>query len=380
MLFQNERNAAGSRARLGRVKTPHGEFLTPAFMPVGTSAAVKGLMPVQLRELGVSVVLSNTYHLYLRPGSQIVRSLGGLHSFMGWDGPILTDSGGYQIFSLSDLRKVSREGVRFQSHLDGSEHFFTPELSIEVQADLGSDLVMVLDDCPPYPVSKEEAKRSLELTHDWAFRCRQVGLNSGQALLGIVQGSVFSDLRNESSRALASIGFDGYAIGGLSLGESRELKKEMMEASMEGLPPESLHYLMGVGTPAEIVEAVGLGVDLFDCVLPTRNARNGYLFTSKGPLVIKQSRYKDDPLPVDPECSCYVCRTFSRAYLRHLYVSKEMNAAILNTYHNVSFYMRLMENIRSSIANGTFQELALHWKGKQEPSGDHPDLNLNEEV
>jgi queuine tRNA-ribosyltransferase len=356
-LFRIQKRATGSRARLGRVSTPHGEFPTPAFMPVGTKAAVKGLTTIQLLELRTSVVLANTYHLYLRPGSDLIRQLGGLHRFMNWKGPILTDSGGYQVFSLSDLRKVTPEGVRFKSHLDGSEHQFTPELSVAVQRDLGADLVMVLDDCPHYPIAEEEVKRSLEITHQWAERCRKSALNPGQSLLGIVQGSTYPHLREESARTLAEIGFDGYAIGGLSLGESRELKTEMVDAVIENLPEEKIHYLMGVGTPEEILSAVSQGIDLFDCVLPTRNARNGYLFTSQGPIVIKQSRYRDDANPVDPNCDCDVCKNYSRAYLRHLFISREMNSAILNTYHNVHFYLRWMEKIRESIANNTFEEL-----------------------
>jgi queuine tRNA-ribosyltransferase len=276
---------------------------------------------------------------------------------MNWDGPILTDSGGYQIFSLSDLRKVTPDGVRFKSHLDGTEHQFTPEISMDVQRDLGTDLLMVLDDCPAYPVTAEETKRSLEITHRWAERCRKVELNPGQALLGIVQGSTYAKLREESAKTLVQIGFDGYAIGGLSLGESRELKTEMVDASLKHLPEDQIHYLMGVGTPEEIVSAVSQGIDLFDCVLPTRNARNGYLFTSRGPVVIKQSRYREDPDPLDPECDCYVCRSYSRAYLRHLFMSGEINSAILNTHHNVYFYLRLMERIRESIAQDKFEEL-----------------------
>ncbi len=356
-LFTIERKAQGSRARLGRVKTPHGGFPTPAFMPVGTKAAVKGLTTAQLLELRTTVVLANTYHLYLRPGSDLIRRLGGLHRFMAWSGPILTDSGGYQIFSLSDLRKVTPEGVRFRSHLDGSEHQFTPEISMAVQKDLGSDLVMVLDDCPAYPVTEDQARCSLEITTQWAQRCRNAELNPGQALLGIVQGSTYPKLREESARALEQIGFDGYAIGGLSLGENKELKTEMIDAAIEHLPQDKVHYLMGVGTPQEIISAVDQGVDLFDCVLPTRNARNGYLFTSQGPIVIKQSRYREDPLPPDPECDCSVCKTYSRAYLRHLFIAGEINAAVLNTTHNVHFYMRFMERIRENIANDTFKEL-----------------------
>lgn len=327
-------------------------------MPVGTQAAVKGITTAQLHELGANIVLSNTYHLYLRPGSELIRSLGGLHRFMGWDGPILTDSGGYQVFSLSKLRKVSPKGVWFKSHIDGSVHEFTPELSMQVQRDLGSDLVMVLDDCPEYPITEDHAKQSLAITHDWAERCKKVELEKGQALLGIVQGSAFPKLREESARTLVEIGFDGYAIGGLSLGESKEVKEEMVQASVEHLPEDSVHYLMGVGTPQDILNSVSQGVDLFDCVLPTRNARNGYLFTSRGPVIIKNSRYRDDAGPVDAECRCYVCKNFSRAYLRHLFMAREINAAILNTYHNLYYYLNWMETIRNHIASGTFEQFA----------------------
>ncbi|HET6267025.1 MAG TPA: tRNA guanosine(34) transglycosylase Tgt [Acidobacteriota bacterium] len=359
-MFTIEKRASGSSARAGRVTTPHGDFATPAFMPVGTQAAVKGMTPAQLEEAGATIVLSNTYHLYLRPGSETIRNLGGLHRFMGWKGPILTDSGGYQVFSLSELRKVTPEGVLFRSHLDGSQHQFTPELSMQVQRDLGSDLLMALDDCPEYPVTEEQTQRSLEITHDWAERCRNFTLAEGQALLGIVQGSTYPRLREESARALVAIGFDGYAIGGLSLGESRELKSEMVRASLAALPEDRLHYLMGVGTPEEMVDAIGQGVDLFDCVLPTRNARNGSLFTSQGQVIIKNSKYRDDPGPVDPDCNCYTCKNFSRAYLRHLFLAREINAAILNTIHNVHYYVALMKRIRESILNETFPESV--WK------------------
>jgi len=362
LRFKIEKKAVGTRARLGKVETAHGEFPTPAFMPVGTQAAVKGLTTAQLHEVEATIVLSNTYHLYLRPGSESIRKLGGLHRFMGWNGPILTDSGGYQVFSLSDLRKVTPEGVRFKSHLDGSEHEFTPALSMAVQRDLGSDLVMVLDDCPQYPITEEQTKRSLEITHRWAEQCRQFPLGERQALLGIVQGSTYPALREESAKTLVSIGFDGYAIGGLSLGESRGLKSEMVDAAVENLPEDSLHYLMGMGRPEEIVAAVAQGIDLFDCVLPTRNARNGSLFTSQGTVVIKQSRYREDPEPADPECDCYVCKNFSRAYLRHLYMAREINSAVLNTYHNVYFYLKLMKRIRESIANDSFSG----WMEKQQ--------------
>lgn len=327
---------------------------------MGTQGAVKGLIPAQLVELGATLVLANTYHLYLRPGSDLVRRLGGLHRFMGWTGPILTDSGGYQVFSLSDLRKVRPEGVKFKSHLDGSEHEFSPEVSMQVQKDLGSDLVMVLDDCPRYPITREEAQRSLDITHQWAERCRRFPLGDGQALLGIVQGSTFPDLREQSARTLAAMEFDGYAVGGLSLGESKELRNDMIDAALAPLPEEKIHYLMGVGTPEDILQAVRSGVDLFDCVLPTRNARNGSLFTSQGTVSIKQSKYKEDPEPLDPQCTCYVCRTFSRAYLRHLFMAGEINSAILNTYHNVHFYLNWMERIRRAISEDRLDTLTQH--------------------
>src|SRR5262245_9010544 len=357
-MFTVEKRTTGSRARLGRLETSHGTIQTPAFMPVGTQAAVKGLTTAQLQELRVTIVLANTYHLYLRPGSELIRHLGGLHKFMGWDGPILTDSGGYQVFSLNELRKVSRDGVWFKSHIDGSEHEFTPELSMEVQRDLGSDLVMVLDDCPEFPITEDQAKQSLSITLDWAERCKKFEFGPGQALLGIVQGSVFPKLREESAKALVAIGFDGYAIGGLRLGESKELKQEMVQAAVEHLPENEVHYLRGVGSPLDILSAVRQGIDLFDCVLPTRNARNGYLFTSRGPLIIKNSRYREDAKPVDPECDCYVCKNFSRAYLRHLFMAKEINSAILNTYHNLYYYLRWMETIRKQIHQGTFDQFA----------------------
>lgn len=359
-MFRITKKSTESRARLGEFVTPHGGFSTPAFSPVGTQGAVKGLIPAQLVELGAKLVLANTYHLYLRPGSDLVRRLGGLHRFMGWAGPILTDSGGYQVFSLSDLRKVRPEGVKFKSHLDGSEHEFTPEVSMQVQKDLGSDLVMVLDDCPRYPITREEAQRSLDITHQWAERCRRFPLGDGQALLGIVQGSTFPELREQSARTLAAMEFDGYAVGGLSLGESKELRNDMIDAALAPLPEEKIHYLMGVGTPEDILQAVRRGVDLFDCVLPTRNARNGSLFTSQGTVSIKQSKYKEDPEPLDPQCSCYVCRTFSRAYLRHLFMAGEINAAILNTYHNVHYYLNWMERIRRAISEDRLDTLTQH--------------------
>jgi queuine tRNA-ribosyltransferase len=358
-MFNIVKKSGVSQARVGELQTAHGTVPTPAFMPVGTQGAVKGLTNEQLKEVGADILLTNTYHLYLRPGSEVIRKIGGLHTFMGWPGPILTDSGGYQVFSLSDLRKMSEDGVHFKSHLDGSEHLFTPELSMGVQRDLGSDLVMVLDDCPAYPADQESANKSMQLTNRWARRCRDYPLEKDQQLFAIVQGSTYAALREESAKTLVSMGFDGYAIGGLSLGESREIKTEMIGNTVPHLPQDKVRYLMGVGTPEEILSAVAEGIDLFDCVLPTRNARNGYLFTSRGPVIIKNSRYREDTSPLDPECDCYVCRNFTRAYLRHLFMAREMNAAILNTYHNLYYFLQFMKKIRASIANETFGEFLM---------------------
>ncbi len=340
--------------RLGRIITPRGEVETPAFMPVGTQATVKALTPEELEEMGCQMVLANTYHLFLRPGHRLIERIGGLHSFMNWQRPILTDSGGYQVFSLSPLRELSEEGVRFRSHLDGREVFLTPELAVEIQVSLGSDIVMVLDECTPYPADRGHTRDSMELTHRWAERCRGVERRKGQALFAIVQGGMYRDLRKESAARISELCFDGYGIGGLSVGEGKGLMLEMTEASTEHLPTGSPRYLMGVGMPEDMVEAVERGVDMFDCVLPTRCARNGLLFTSRGKLVIKNSQYKEDPRAVDPECECHTCRNYSRAYLRHLYISGEILAARLNTVHNVHYYMKLMRNIRDAIREDRF--------------------------
>ncbi len=340
--------------RLGCIFTPRGTVQTPVFMPVGTQATVKALTPEELEELGCEMILANTYHLFLRPGHKLIERLGGLHRFMNWHRPILTDSGGYQVFSLSPLRKLTEEGVRFRSHLDGREVFLTPELAIEIQVSLGSDVIMVLDECTPYPADRSYTIESMELTHRWAERCKKIERKEGQALFGIVQGGMYRDLRKESATRLSEIGFDGYGIGGLSVGEPKELMVEMTEATVECLPADRPRYLMGVGMPEDIVEAVERGVDMFDCVLPTRCARNGLLFTSRGKLVIKNSQYKEDPEPLDPECECYTCRNYSRAYLRHLYTSGEILAARLNTVHNVHYYMKLMRDIRASIMEERF--------------------------
>ncbi|MFQ5735370.1 MAG: tRNA guanosine(34) transglycosylase Tgt [Thermodesulfobacteriota bacterium] len=353
--FELIKKDAASGARLGRVTTPHGSFPTPVFMPVGTRATVKGLTPEELVELGAGIILANTYHLYLRPGHQVIKELGGLHRFMHWDGPILTDSGGFQVFSLGKLRKITEEGVSFSSHIDGSRCVLTPEGAMEIQEALGADIIMVLDECTPYPADRGYATRSMELTHRWAARCKAARSGSDQALFGIVQGGMYADLRKRSAETLIETGFDGYAIGGLSVGEEKALMQEMVESTAAHLPETHPRYLMGVGTPEDLVYCVSRGIDMFDCVMPTRNARNGTLFTRRGKLVIKNARYERDALPVDPECGCYVCTNYSRAYLRHLYMSGEILSARLNTVHNLYYYTHLMEGMREAVSEGRFE-------------------------
>jgi queuine tRNA-ribosyltransferase len=347
--FSLEHQEINSAARLGLIRTAHGEIRTPVFMPVGTQGTVKALTPEDLVSLEVQVILANTYHLYLRPGHDRIRRLGGLHRFMHWDRPILTDSGGYQVFSLGALRKISPEGVSFRSHLDGSSHFLTPELAMEIQAALGSDIAMCLDECPPYPATYEYARASLELTLEWAGRCREARTLEGPALFGIVQGSVFQDLRRKSAEALLTIGFDGYALGGLSVGEPPGERLETIARTLPLLPADRPRYLMGLGTPEDLVEGVARGADMFDCVLPTRNARNGMLFTRRGEITIKNAVYAEDPGPIDPDCGCYTCRNYSRAYLRHLYLAKELLSYRLNTWHNLYYFMELMQEIRQAV-------------------------------
>jgi queuine tRNA-ribosyltransferase len=340
-----------TRARAGRLHTPHGTIDTPVFMPVGTLGTVKGMTQEMLEELGAQIILGNTYHLYLRPGHETIRSLGGLHGFMSWPRAILTDSGGFQVFSLSAIRKVKEEGVSFRSHLDGSEHFLSPEKAVEIQTALGSDVMMVLDECTPYPVSHEQARTSMELTLRWAARCRSAWLTDRPlgTLFGIVQGSMFADLRRECASRLVDLDLPGYAIGGLSVGEPRPLSFEMTGETERLLPAGRPRYVMGVGMPEEIAEYVALGVDMMDCVLPTRNARNGMLFTSRGRVVIRHTRYANDASPLDDQCGCLVCRRYSRAYLRHLFLSREVLSSILNTYHNLYFYLDRMRKIRHAI-------------------------------
>jgi queuine tRNA-ribosyltransferase len=354
--------ARAGTARGGGLFTPHGEVETPVFMPVGTVASVKGVSQDVLEDLGVQILLGNTYHLYLRPGVETVRNLGGLHGFMAWPRAILTDSGGFQVFSLNDLRKVSEEGVTFRSHLDGSSHFFPPESAIAAQIGLGADIIMAFDECTEYPADRARTKASMELTLRWAERCKNYFEEhkhevpweavSTQSLLGIVQGGMDLDLRKESAERTVEIGFPGYAIGGLSVGEPRECTREVVEATLEHLPADKPRYLMGVGTPEEIVEYASLGVDMMDCVLPTRAARHGLLFTSEGKISIKQARYSQDAGPLDPNCGCRVCQRYSRAYLRHLYASHEVLAQVLNSVHNLSFYLDTMRRVRHSIQLG----------------------------
>jgi queuine tRNA-ribosyltransferase len=350
------------RARRGVLTTPHGIVQTPAFMPVGTQGAVKGVLHRDLEAIGAEILLSNTYHLYLRPGDDLIARRGGLHRFIGWTRPILTDSGGYQVFSLAARRTIAEEGAHFQSHLDGSRHLLTPERAAEIQAQLGSDIAMVLDECLAHPADAGAARTSMERTLRWARRGRDrflalrdgdrdgvVVTNAGQAQFGIVQGSVFPDLREESARATVAMGFEAYAIGGLSVGEPADVMYDIVSHTTPFLPADRPRYLMGTGTPADLVEAVARGVDLFDCVLPTRNARNGQLFTRTGRINIKNARYADDDRPPDPACGCYTCRTCSRAYLRHLFMAGEINASSLNTLHNLNFYLDTLDRIREAI-------------------------------
>jgi len=356
------------RARAGVLSTAHGDVETPAFMPVGTQGAVKGVTHRDLDAVGAQILLSNTYHLYLRPGDDLIARRGGLHRFIGWTKPILTDSGGYQVFSLAERRTITEEGARFRSHLDGSEHVLTPEKAVDIQSQLGSDISMVFDECLALPAEAPAVRASMERTLRWACRARDrflalrdglvpgvVSTNPGQAQFGIVQGGVHPDLREESAKGTVEVGFEAYAIGGLSVGEPPDVMYDIVSHTTPFLPADRPRYLMGVGTPEDILEAVSRGVDMFDCVLPTRNARNGQLFTSRGRINIRNVQHAEDDGPVDPECECYTCRTFSRAYLRHLYVVNEINAATLNTLHNLHFYLDTLRRIRESLRFGRFE-------------------------
>lgn len=339
-----------SGARLGRLHTPHGIIETPIFMPVGTQATVKSMTPEELKEIGSQIILSNTYHLYMRPGHELIKRAGGLHKFMNWDKPILTDSGGFQVFSLGPLRKIKEEGVEFRSHLDGSKHFLTPEKAMEIQNALGSDIMMAFDECAPYPADREYVKNSLERTTRWLKRCKDAHNNTDkQALFGIIQGGMYKDLREQSAKEITSIDSPGYAIGGLSVGEPKPLMYDVLEHTTPFMPKDKPRYLMGVGSPDDLVEGVIRGVDMFDCVLPTRIARNGTAMTSQGKVVVRNATYAEDFTPLDPECDCYACKNYSRAYIRHLIKANEILGARLITTHNLHFLLNLMKQIRQAI-------------------------------
>lgn len=349
--------AHDGQARAGRLTLAHGTVDTPVFMPVGTVGSVKALTPEDLERLNAEIILGNTYHLYLRPGTEVIAAFGGLHRFINWQRPILTDSGGFQIFSLATLNKLAEDGAHFQSHLDGSKLILTPELAVSIQETIGSDIHMVLDECTPYPATHETARLSMERSMRWATRCRQAKSRPELCQFGIVQGGVYPDLRQASCKALVNIGFEGYAIGGLSVGETKHEMISTIEACTPVLPPDKPRYLMGVGTPLDIVEAVYRGVDMFDCVMPTRNGRNGSLFTSVGRINIKNQKFRFDDSPLDPACQCYTCISFSRAYLRHLFVAGEITALRLLTIHNLAYYLELMRRIRRAIKEGILEEL-----------------------
>jgi len=373
--FRFRIDARDGRARTGRIETARGTIRTPAFMPVGTAATVKAMLPGSVAATGADVLLGNTYHLMMRPGAEQVAALGGLHRFMNWDGPILTDSGGFQVMSLSDLRKMTEEGVRFRSHIDGSEHMLSPERSMEVQRLLGSDIVMAFDECTPHPATHEEAARSMRLSMRWAERSRAAfGERPGHALFGIQQGGLYSDLRAESARALTEIGFDGYAIGGLAVGEGQEAMFGVLDYAPGQLPEDRPRYLMGVGKPDDLVGAVLRGVDMFDCVLPTRSGRTGQAFTARGVVNIKNARHAADPRPLDPDCDCPCCRAYARAYLHHVFKSGEIIAAMLLTWHNLHHYQRLMAGMRRAIGEGRLAAFAAAFRDRR-AEGDLPPLD-----
>ncbi len=354
--FEVIKESKKTKARLGKLYTSHGIIDTPVFMPVGTRATVKAMTPRELENLSIQIILSNSYHLYLRPGHNLIAQAGGLHKFMGWKGAILTDSGGFQIFSLGKLNKISDEGVFFNSHIDGSKHFISPEKAMEIQTALGSDIAMAFDECAPYPSGKYQVETAAQRTIQWARRCKEAHHSPSQSLFGIVQGGAFKDLRIENANKLVELDFPGYAIGGLSVGEPKSLMYEVLDYTVPCLPINKPRYLMGVGAPQSILEGVARGVDMFDCVLPTRNARNGSLFTSSGKLSITNAKYKDDFTPLDNKCKCYTCQNFTKAYLRHLYMSKEMLASILGTIHNLYFMSSLMKNIRLALSEDRLLE------------------------
>ncbi|MCO5143981.1 MAG: tRNA guanosine(34) transglycosylase Tgt [Oligoflexia bacterium] len=343
-------------ARAGVLTTSHSTIETPMFMPVGTLATVKSMTPEDLEKMGARIILGNAYHLYIRPGHELIERMGGLHKFMNWSGSILTDSGGFQVMSLSQLRKISKDGVEFRSHIDGSKHFLSPEKSMEIQKALGSDIVMAFDECVKHPATKDEVEKSLDLTTDWEKRSRAYSLKPHQALFGILQGGMYPDLRKKHFQMMQDIPFDGWAIGGLSVGEPPAMMYEILDSTTPLLPKEKVRYLMGVGTPEDLIEGVRRGVDIFDCVMPTRNARNGTLFTSKGKIHIKNAKYAEDSSPLDENCDCYTCKNFSKSYLRHLFQSGEILGSRLNTLHNLHFYIQLMRRIREAILAKNFDE------------------------
>ncbi len=357
MGFKFDISARDGRARTGVIATPRGEIRTPAFMPVGTAATVKAMMPDSVRETGADILLGNTYHLMLRPTAERIASLGGLHKFMNWDRPILTDSGGFQVMSLASLRKMTEEGVRFASHIDGARHMLTPERSMEIQRLLGSDIVMSFDECTPWPADEKTARASMELSMRWARRSRDAfGDRPGHALFGIQQGSVYPDQRAESAEKLRTIGFDGYAIGGLAVGEGQELMFQVLDYAPAQLPEDKPRYLMGVGKPDDIVGAVQRGVDMFDCVLPSRSGRTGQGWTARGPVNLRNARHRDDPRPLEAGCTCPACRNYSRAYLHHVIKSDEIIGSMLLTWHNLTYYQRLMQGLRDAISLGKLDQ------------------------
>lgn len=373
--FEIVKDCSQTKARAGLLTTSHGIAPTPAFLPVGSQGTVKTLTPEELKAIGVTMVLGNTYHLYLRPGIEVIEKLGGLHRFMSWEGPILTDSGGYQIYSLAQLRRISEEGARFRSHIDGSEHFLTPELVIQLQEKLGGDIIMTFDDCPPYSDNPEVVREAMERTHRWAERCRRIHRRKDQALYGIVQGGVFSSLRRDSAAFLSSLQLPGYAIGGLSLGETKELMLNTLEETVDYLPPDKPRHLMGVGSPEDLLEAVSRGVDLFDSALPTRVARNGALFTTQGRRNIRNACFREWDRPIDSGCDCYTCLNFSAAYLHHLFRCEELLAYRLATIHNLRFILRLMEQIRQSILDNRFSAFKEEFLSCYQPSDEEARLS-----
>ncbi|HEX5563772.1 MAG TPA: tRNA guanosine(34) transglycosylase Tgt [Sporosarcina sp.] len=372
ITYEHIKTCKQTGARLGIVHTPHGSFETPAFMPVGTQATVKTMSPEELKEMGAGIILGNTYHLWLRPGNDIIKEAGGLHKFMNWDRPILTDSGGFQVFSLSEFRKIEEEGVHFRHHLNGSKLFLSPEKAMEIQNDLGSDIMMAFDECPPYPATYEYMKASVERTSRWAERCLKAHARpEDQGLFGIVQGGEFEELRKQSAKDLISLDFPGYAIGGLSVGEPKDVMNRALEFTTPLLPANKPRYLMGVGSPDSLIDGAIRGVDMFDCVLPTRIARNGTLMTSEGRLVVKNAKYERDFGPLDPNCDCYTCKNYSRAYIRHLIRANETFGIRLTSYHNLYFLLRLMEQIREAIRNdrlGDFREEFFEQYGFNKPN------------